>query len=57
MRLPREKNPMVHKALQSGTQDVEAVPVPHYIKSRNFDEYFISELSVMSLNNEPNTKK
>ena len=38
MRLPREKKPpMVHKALQSGMQDVEAVPVPHVTRQCNND--------------------
>lgn len=36
--MPKEKKPrMVHKALQSGTQDVEAVPVPYVTRQCNND--------------------
>jgi hypothetical protein len=33
----RKKPRMVHKALQSGTQDVEAVPVPYVTRQCNND--------------------
>lgn len=32
-----KKTPMVHKVLQSGTQDVEAVPVPYVTRQCNND--------------------